>query len=284
MEYRISELPHQIFADHQKALDKLVSEDIGVEGVGIFTSLLDFFGRIANNFKTYLGSAFRNFKRSELEAYTQSHTFAVKNLFGNKFIDFYAVQVPVPDGMIGTYPDVVKYVLAWSKMTKIEEVLDLSTVYFRQYESIGVDDYRRLSNETKHLEGEVSKIKKAIVEKDLQKYFVAKHTRDLKVAGLVIGDLGALTALHGSVNEFAKDYRLAQRLIAKVEYVEAAIGQIVQAIQQSPHVDPTYLRALHALVTVLAVQIDMFGALLDYEQRIEHNYVLALSAIINTAK
>ena len=284
MDYRVSDLPHQIFADQQKALEKLISEDIGTEGLSIFTALLDFFGRIVYNFRTYMTSAFKNFKRSELEAYTQSHAFSIKALFSNRVVDFSAVQVPVPDGMISTYPDVVKYVLAWSKAAKIEDVLNQAAAYFRQYETLTTDDYKRLSNETQHLANEFAKVKKEVIEKDLRKHFVARHTRDLKLAGAVIGDLGALTLLHTDVNEFAKDYRAAQRLISKIEYIESSIEQIVDNIQQSLRIDPTYLRALHALVSTLAVQIDMYGALLDYEQRIEHNYCLALNAIVISQK
>lgn len=299
--YTYSNAPYRAFAIHAAEIEKLIAvEDASetleenveacetaslpaTEGLGIIYSLADFFGRIANNLKTYLIKGFKSFKRSELRAYTESHAASVRKVLKDKTIDLEGVKVNIPDGMKTTYPEVTAFLSDWQSQMDMATCITDTLTYLSNYSKLSIDEWDKLTRDTGALTKKLQMVSMKEIEKDLRKYFSTAHTSGKFKAEVVIGSYVDLIEVHKTVEHFETSYMTASNIISSVDEIEVEIGKIVESLKQVT-VSTAYLKSFHGLISTLAEQLDMFGAFLDYAQRVEHNYVLALRDIISARR
>lgn len=254
------------------------------ESLRTFYSLLDFFGRLANNLKTYLLKGFKSFKRSELHAYMDAHRIIAGRFLKDRNADFKDVRVPIPDGLTGTYASAATLVETSLKTASFPTVIDSTLAYLALYDTKSVDEYESLTTETAFAVKQITKTDKDALEEWIRENFIDKHTPDPKPAYQVIGDHKSLLMIHSQILGFEKNYFDAQKAVKAIDQIEKKIDLIIKRLKGLRSIDATYLKNFHAFVLTLAIQMDTYGALLDYAQRIEHNYVLALRTLINEHK
>lgn len=266
---------------HLKQIEELAERQGGsCEGFSrTLLSIGDFFGRVLNNLKTYALRAFSNFKRSELRAFLDSHALTTTAVLKNKAGRYGNIPVAIPDGMIKPYLPVTTFLSEWSAAAEFSSVMVVAETYLALYDKLGIDEYEDLVKETEEATAAISKVSQKDIEKKLRTMFVARHTPDNEKASKVLPDHRTLMAVHIHVLGFEADYIVAMNLSKRLDAVDANVGKLVNQLKRLSSVDGEYLKALTGFVSTLAEQVDMFGVLLDYEQRVEHNYVLALRSL-----
>lgn len=267
---------------HGAALETYQDGDLvpGEESMRIIYTIVDAFSRILNNIKTYVLYGFKNFKRSDLRAYVDSHSSSVRNFMRLSVVDFKDVMIPIPHGMESSYLPPTRTVAAQLQLLDIDSVIKKTLDYLELYEKRTVDEYAQLTPETSFATSQCAKLTRDDVEKSLRKFFTNRHDDKEKKAGEVIGSMKELKQLHDGVMFFEADYFRAVNHIKNITLIERKVDAIITRLKSMRSVDVAYIRALHRFVHTIAVQLDMFGVLLDTAQRIERNYVLSLHAIV----
>lgn len=234
----------------------------------------DTFTRIINNFKTSLKGFNRNFKRSELLAYHESHPFMINQFFKTQQFNL-DLSVPIPSGMK------VTYLHATTILETLYSTLDInSTITALQFYFSEVQAGRfPVTEDTTKL---ISKISKNDVEKTLRDIFNANKTMEVPLRS-VIPSFDELIVVDHHILGYDTIFKNVETVCSALDVIEKIIDTHVTSIEtQTTPIDKVAVRALYQLVHTASVQLDMFGVILTELQRVEHNFVICLRRLVTT--
>lgn len=248
-----------------------------LEGFAVVTKVFDAFVRVLYNLRATSLGAFHDFRRSEARAYAESHVLALRQLFKNPLPSL-EVQVPIPDGMRGSFLETVDGLDGCLQRLKIADTLAAVEEYLAHYAKLEPAQYATLTLVTRQAAQRINKVTRTTMEEALRKLFDASHERTVP-ARAVIANAAELNRLHVRVLNFEQAYRDASAAAARIQTLEATVDGVIRDLGQLTTVDPRYVKELHGFVYVAATQLDLYGSVLAEMQRVEHNFVLALHAI-----
>ena len=259
------------------------TDSTGLEKINFFTQLADLLGRVVNNFKTYIFKGFKKFKRSELKEYVDSHGSSFNNFIKAKAFSFEKIHVPIPGGMINTYPEVSDALIAFLDKSDFDETIKKSLIYFNLFKGKITEELLiNISPNTEHIADVINVLNPTEIHDELIKpNFADSRERDEKLAGDVIGTNSDLIKTHKTILSFEKYYILAGDRADDISSIEKSIDKIISKIKLLNNIDDTFLENFQIFVQGLAAQLDMFGTLLDFSQRVEHNYVLSIRRFVD---
>lgn len=277
-------LAHEMIHADLDRLDGLlknyqVSEG-STESFRILTNIVDAFTRVIFNItRTVLGT-FKNFKRSELQTYHDSHKVALARLFNATVFDFGDLKIATPNGMK------TDYITAVNALESLYGTLDITTTlsglldYVRQYDKLTVDQYDTMTYMTKKLTASISKVTKQSVENTLRDIFTQGPDKpQYSTAKDVIASLDDLKMLDEKILKYNQIFTYAAQNASTLAEIESRVDKLIGSVSNLKLISPSYLRELQNLLYVAAEQVDMYGVILHEQQRIEHNFVLALHTI-----
>lgn len=248
------------------------------EALAILSPLFDVFGRLFYNAKVALTKGFSGFRRSELRAYHESHKHSLKPLLNNAalFIDY---KVASPRGMTATYHETATVITDLFAKVDIKDTVKDSLVFLMTLNNIDTKTLKDKVDAISKLATHINKVTRASVESELGRVFKTSNQLEdvsgTKVFGSSIGVTKAFEAILG----FEHHYDQAQKMLKETDRIDAQLAEIITVLRSAGDVDTRFLKAMHSFVYNLAVQIDMYGALLAVCQNVEHAFVHALHRV-----
>jgi hypothetical protein len=265
------------------ALESYNDEVFSVEAFNAFHSILDAFGRILNNFKTYLLKGFKGFKRSELTAYEESHRLLVSNILKGPIHYYSSVEVPIPDGMKVPYDQATTMLVSFLEDSNFKSMIDQMLIYLDLYKTSSIDEYSFLKDKTITTMNEINYLTEKKMEAEFKKSFSGTHTPGNVPISNVLSSLKEVRATYHDIKKFEKYYMLASSYFSKINDIEKLVHQLISQFEKVK-LNQEYLKAFHSLILTCARQIDYFGVLLDTSQRVEHNFIYVLHRLGVTYK
>jgi hypothetical protein len=256
-----------------------VQDLVGNEAFRIFTSLTDFTGRIISNLVGTLGRLSASFKRGEMEVYLGNYQSSMTQLFSLKTFNLDSIEVQIPDGLVVDYQTVVPGLILLADKADIAMVIQMTAAYLELYAKRDPSTYTSLTTETTAVATQIGKLDRVSVEKDLRKYFVNHHGKNLVSAKKVFGSISNVEVIVQGVVAYSTYYRTIAKLYPAIKTIEGSIDVLIKHIDKTNIRDQNYLRAMHSFVFNLAVQLDMAGVIIHEMQRVEHNVVLGVEAL-----
>lgn len=244
---------------------------------GIFTSIIDGFLRITRNLFLQLTSFGKSFKRSELKAYLDGHQFATSKVLQNGVPNMYNLMVPKPTGMKVTYSVATEVVMGLYTKLAIGDSVKQMLDYCKTVNAI--NDTYKLVEYTKHTTKAISKLSKDEVEKALRPLFNTNKTQDVKFSE-VYADLKDFQQVTTSLLELDTIFKDVSTISQQVQLLNTQLSDLLDALESGGNKDRAFLKALYEFVWTAAVQLDMYGVILDRFQVLEHNHVLALAVLV----
>lgn len=248
------------------------------EAFNVFHSVLDAFGRILNNFKTYLTKGFKGFKRSELNAYENAHRLLIGRALKGPIHNFSTIQVPIPDGMKTSYKESSTMLLSLMDELNFKSMVDQVLIYLKEYDRKSVDEYHTLKQKTIDITKKISNVSEQRIEKSFKAAFSGTHTPGRVPIDKVFSDLKEVSQVYEDVKRFEKNYMLANSYLGKIQEIEKTVNKLIDQFE-NVKIDQNYLKAFHMFLLTCARQIDYFGAVLDTAQRVEHNFVYVVHEV-----
>jgi hypothetical protein len=259
----------------------LANADSAEEALHFFQGVGNVLGRVFNNIKTFVTKHDKALKRGELKAFIDSHSVTLKIVFaGGRTEEVNTTKVPLPEGMIGTYNEtaqalvsVLEEATALQALTEIEKIVT----------KMAASDVSGLGAFTKPLTDVLGVMKAPHPDKvsEAFKGVMTAKRAPLAVTGKkAFGSEGDLVKAKDAILTFEKYYNDAIAAGRLVQKVEKAINTCLDKLDDAETVDSKFLGAFYTAVQSLAVQVDTYGAVMEIAQRVEHNYVLALRAIL----
>lgn len=258
-------------------LDRPLAHSEANEAFGFVIRILDIFTRIVNNFKTSIRGFTKQFKRSELVMYHQSHKLALQEFFKTRRFNL-DLSVPIPSGMKVTYLE------AATALDKLHEQLDIETTiatlqtYFNAVKAAG----QVLPPEA--ITEKISRVTKKSVELDLRKIFVKNKTLEVPLR-TVIPSFDELIKVDQLILKYEKIFQSVDQISKSLDRIERIIDELITAFEKQPNsVDRKQIQALYKLIMTASVQLDMFGVVIAEQQRLEHNFVIMLKTLVEKTK
>jgi hypothetical protein len=244
------------------------------EAFGFAVRLFDTFTRLLRNLKITLLGMNKTFKRSELKAYHDGHTLALRDFFKTRTLD-YTRLVPIPSGMKVSYADAV------STLDGLYQTLSIDTTI-----STLLHDFQQMGTAPKDprtTTKEINRLSKAQVETTLRRLFSTEKTLDVPL-GSVIASFETLVRLDQEILGYDAIFQHVPTICADIDKIEIAIDQVVTSLEKQSTIDKAYIAALYQLVRTASVQLDLFGVILAELQRVEHNFVVLLKSLVADAQ
>lgn len=244
-------------------------------------NLLNVIFKIMNNFRAMTIKGFRDLKRTELEAYTDSIKFTVNRILDFSYTTLYNLDVDIPLGMIKPYKVTT---------TKIKDCLDSMNMLTR-------------------LNGVTTSVNSLITS------LMTGTNSVIKQNSINLGELKSLEHLYKEEhNCFSSSYRKEKEkfskvfesdhcfrdtyeLLKKVVVNEYDVSKVYSTLEQLYSKFETILKMLEnkevsltktdliqlsGQTTSLAKLFDMYGILIEDLQRVEHNFVCIMKEIHST--
>jgi len=277
---------HFVVLDHFKAdildMSNQSQDEQALESIRLFTSMADMLIRLTNNFKVNVVSLFKSFKRSELRMYKESHAITSRQLLASTAIDLHTYQVVIPEGMKVPYSDASKKLLDMISKIELNRLTKSAFVYLNLFTNRTPDEYRNLTKETVLAIDQINMVTKADVEKTLNTIFESRpNSNKIVKCSDVIRNMKELNFVFNEILKFELVYVELSSKIKEIENIEAKVGAVVKRIQNVQFLDQKFLELFHTFVYTLAVQFDMYGAIIHEMQRVEHNFVLSFDVLMN---
>ena len=256
------------------ALEQLkytIDEDPALEAYNTVHRILDTFGRILSNINTNFTHFNKKFKRSELKFFHNSKVLGLKNLYKTRYFDP-NLSIPIPSGMKVSYLQAVETIVKLFKQINIAETL-YHLERFQKFADINIDDVIK----------DINKVTKDQVQDDLRTIFSSDKTMEVPLSK-VITNLNQVKEIDNYILEYETIFQKVPEYQLKINNIEKNIDILITDMEHNKaRLDHNYVRKLHELVSVTAVQIDMFGVVLAEAQRIEHNFVIVLQRLVQAA-
>lgn len=233
---------------------------------------LDTFGRLLSNLKTNLQHFNKKFKRSELAFFHDARRLLILHLDKLSYFDE-KLLVPKPSGMHSTYLYATTTLDALYTRIDILKSAELLKKYFE--ETVLADP--------EHITMQINRITIPELSKTLNTVFDDQKTEEVAL-GAVVKNYAEVKLLDRHILAFETYYRQAEKVVALLQLVEAAIDKHTQRLEaQRQAIDRKFLVDLHSLVRASAVQFDAYGVVLAEMQRVEHNFVMLYKKLAFTS-
>lgn len=245
------------------------------EALGFIVKIFDVFMRLLNNFKTSLSVLRRNFKRSELRAYHESHVFAYKNFLNEKKFNS-SLSIPIPFGMKVTYLQATTILEDLYKTLDIESTVKSLSLYFTNVSKTGqITPSEDLRLSINHLTREST-------EKTLQQVFSNDRTLEVTL-GSMFSSFQEILTVDQHILGYEAIFQRVEFICAELDKIEKIIDIVVTNLEKQNTPDKVQVQGLYQLVRTASIQLDMFGVILDMFQRIEHNFVIVLRRLVESS-
>lgn len=251
-------------------LERRLAQTDATEAFGFALRLFDSFTRILRNLKVELLGMHKTFKRSELKAYHDSHQRILQSFFKASIID-YDLLIPIPSGMKVSYHEVVDTLQSLYEKLNIVATTTTLLAYLKETAVTTKDP----SATTK----DINRLTKDQTESVLRRLFSSKKTYDVPFKS-VIQSFEQLCRLDQDILRYDLIFQQVEKICVMIDQIETIIDRIVTKLENQATIDKPYVTALYQLVKTASIQLDLYGILLAEMQRVEHNFVLVLKALI----
>lgn len=245
------------------------------------TGIVNILGHITNLFSTALFHGWRDFKRSELTAYSDSNRLTMTRLYGLSYFEIQNVKVPTPQGMEGKYVDALN---SLNEYLTTLNMLKRSTKMLKMVEAIYADMRKTNTKFASHIQDVNRNIQDKYVEQLFEKtgkFFTSKkHT-----------DKVAFSSVFGSTKDFeycvktCMDMDTHLRSVASVHSRLMDINDVVSnIIDHASVLNTRQIDDLVKMTRMFAEYFDQFATVINDVNRVNHNLVFVIKALRNYTK
>lgn len=275
-------MENAVYTELTQEIEKLSRLSIAEEGLisrFLFKSL-DVFSRLFNNVIHVTLRSFKGFSRSEIRYYIESNPMMVKQIRKLSYIDIRTVKIPYPTGMkIGYKPalDTITNLLAPIDATALvlsaqRLVTQIQEQGFTNPELVHevqcwTQDNKILDRSvvTRSLKPIFSTTDTSIIELPFSKFFSNMNDFNYTLDNLVLCE---------------KYYHQAKKSYDNLTTMNSIVDKIITRFESDKSlITKDTAQILYEFLFTLAEQLDLFGALCNELQRIEHNFVLVCRAL-----
>jgi len=244
-----------------------------MESFNFVRKIFDIFYRIVNNFKTSIIHIKKDFKRSELQAYHDSHHFVINKLLKSPYFDP-TISVPIPSGMKVTYLKAIVTIEDLYKTLNITTTLNILQDYFSEYAKTGI--LKNSDSITKL----ILNLNKDTTQSTLQTLFTTDKTLEVPL-GQVISSSDELFIVDKHILIFNEIFQQTPMICKQLEDLEKQVDNLVTLLESDPtRTDKILIESLYNLIMAASVQFDMLGVILDLLQRVEHNFTILFRRVV----
>ena len=259
------------------ALSELPTDTV-IADEGFLSSVVDVMLRVFYNAKVTLTGALKDFKRSELQAYLDSHTLAMRALLKTPPTALvFPKDIPVARGMTSTYGTTAGVINQLFTQIDISTTMTAARQHLTQLKGAG-DDMHLQEKVVMEAAKSLSRVTKPQVESALKTVFKKSAVLGTVPAEQAFGSAQAFFASVTGILAFGQEYQKAAQWGKELSTLDALMGDIIACLKTGVVV-PSFIKALSAFVQTLAVQVDMYGALLAVCQNVEHAFVQAVHKV-----
>lgn len=241
----------------------------------VFIGVTDLFLKIGNTFKTNVFKFFKSLKRSEIRFYWESHMLLCKKVEQEAYTKYMDLRIPVPSGMVATYPDAINYI------KEVYEMIDLlrygEAIYdellnIRRQMTRSQDIYRQGFKPTaKAAVLKEQQLKKILSEQS--KYFSDKNTGERPFKE-VFGSMQEFMSCRSALLEMEKYLGDTNAVVHLLDNIYGVIGDITGYLTEDQEVDKLFISDLAQTIRLLATSFDVYGTCVVRQMALEHNVIL----------
>lgn len=270
--------------------DQLDSIDRQLDAAGnevlgrIVRKMLDTFIGITNTFKTMATRFHKVVKRSELKYFKESNAFKVKAVMKYKYTGLANILMPMPRGMVSTYPEYFNIIDESLSGLKMPET---SLAFYQAIKAIHDEFYVDNPNFTKQIKNASNLFDARMIsniEKRLKKVDNPKSKILEKPFGDLFKSINEFTSLYQDLLKSEERYNEIKKVIKHLDSITELLDHIIKDTERIDLLNSKDLKALSNIAYGYANTFDIYGVLLHNLQRIEHNYVECLKTIIVVKK
>ncbi len=271
------------YRQYLRSLDGVSTEGLGTGLLKVFIGVTDIFLRVGNTFKTNVFKFYKEFKRSEMRYYFESHTTMCLKAEGVPFPQVAELDVPIPSGMKGVYQ------IACLTLLQTYTSLDLMS-YANGVHAALVDMRRKLTRSEDYktvlvpLENIMNQ--RAAGVKSIQNTIDRVFTQTKTPLEVKFKDV------YKSMKEF-KDVRIALldqekyladagKMVALVDQIDVVLADITSYLSNDEEVDKAMITSMINIVKFMATCFDIYGANVTRQMAVEHNHIGALCKVWST--
>lgn len=255
----------------------LSNEDFFMSVKNAIAGIGNIFGHTLNLFKTAIFFSWRDFKRSELDAYLDSNMITWRRIVSFETHEVQFITLPKPKGMVGTYLPAVNSLLTYLDNLNL---LERSTRFNALLEAI----LNELNSKNDKFTMRVDDITRKLLPDDIEKNFNATSKKfttsntDSELFTKLFTDVGELkqvleTTLSGDIH---------LRQVASVyDNLNEASELIERIINSSTSLTKSQANDLSKVVRAYAVTFDHYAVAVNDLSRVNHNLTLDLQEIAN---
>lgn len=259
----------------------------GEEDIGGFVSnglygIVNIVGHILSNATNLLFRGWRDFKRSELNAYLSSNVTLMGRIndesnykYLNKF------KLYIPEGMAGKYPD------AFKSLVDYLDMIDMKKTVTMAQDSIDSLAKRLRNKKLTNFERELNNINGVVNNrefdkkfKETEKYFTTKknHDSEFQIQFASMSDFAEFVDELCTGDEYLRDVSSVYETVQKIEKSLAVICDDKDNLSKQ---DVSYIASA---IRTLAVRVDNYATCINDMNRLQHNVYENIKAIRSKLK
>lgn len=254
----------------------------GEEDIGGFVSnglygIVNVVGHIVSNAANLLFRGWRDFKRSELNAYLSSNVTLMSRINDEsnyKYLDKFKLYIP--EGMAGKYPD------AFKSLVDYLDMIDMRKTVFMAQDSIDLLAKLLRNKRLTDFDHEVNIINAVVNNqefdkkfKETEKYFTTKKNCDseFQIQFASMSDFAEFVDELRSGDEYLRDVSTVYDTIRKIENSLAAICDDKNNLSKQD------ISHIAGVIRTLAVRVDNYATCINDMNRLQHNIYENIKAI-----
>jgi hypothetical protein len=253
----------------------------GTEDLGrIVRSVADTFINLLNTFKTVSLKFYKDVKRGELKRYKESHNFTVNKALNLPYTKVVNLSMPIPRGMISSYIDYTN--VLDTGITKMK-MMETSSSYVSNIKLIHDECLVEEPNLSKQIQNAFNSYDKRLIssiERDMKKIDNPNNRTLEKPFGDLFKSMYEFSTLYNKLLQMESKYDEIPKVTKELDSIEQYLKNLTTNEDVLNNVTKKDIRGISDITYNYAKTFDMYGMLVYNLQRIEHNFVECLKAII----
>lgn len=255
---------------------------VGQEDIGGFVSnglygIINVVGHIVSNASNLLFRGWRDFKRSELNAYLSSNVTLMSRINDeSNYRHLDKFKLYIPEGMAGKYPD------AFKSLVDYLDMIDMRKTVFEAQDSIDLLAKllrnKRLTDFERELDIINALVNNQEVDKEFketEKYFTTKknHESEFQTQFASMSDFAKFVDELCNADDYLRDVSSVYSTVQKIEKLLGAICEDKDALSKK---DVSYIANV---IRSLASHVDNYATCINDINRLQHNIYENIRAI-----
>lgn len=268
---------------HLDAIDKALKYNSQIGQEGLFdsikkglTGIVNIFGHLVNLFGTTLFHGWRDFKRGEMQDYSDSNRLTMTRLYAaDNYYALTKVEVDTPKGMIGTYSQALN---ALDTFLDTIRMTDRASLMVEVSRAISTDAKKQNPTFTSH----VKSFSKQYDNRDILGLFnsCSRIFTNKSVSRNTFENLFASQSEYERVCKRCMDGDSYLRAVATVhDRLEETTKNFDNLLNHSANLTNNDLKELSRITRYFAEAFDMYGVCIQDRLRIDHNLTLVTKTI-----